>query len=90
MNQKKLLLLISTVLVSTFNYGQVVSTVNDLETALENATAGTTITIANGIWKDVFIEIDGKDGSLSEPITIQADQNSVLIFKKSNVEEALK
>lgn len=58
----------------------------ELNTAISSATAGTTITLANGTWKDVFISVSGKNGSSSAPITITAETaGSVLMTGNSRV-----
>jgi poly(beta-D-mannuronate) lyase len=67
-------------LTATFLNAQTVSTVAALETALSNATAGTTITIANGTYTDADLSIEA-NGTASEPIIIQAETAGQVIFE---------
>lgn len=58
-------------LITTVSYAQVVSNPSQLNDAINAAGPGTTITLADGIWNNVFIDVD-KDGTSSEPIVITA------------------
>ena len=59
---------------------QSVSTNAELNTAIANAVAGTTITLANGTWTNVQINIQ-KTGTLTNPITIQAQTPGSVFFE---------
>ncbi|QOW10420.1 T9SS type A sorting domain-containing protein [Kaistella flava (ex Peng et al. 2021)] len=62
------------VLMSTYSnaiFSQLVSTKAALATAITNATAGSTITLADGIWTDTYINIK-KTGTATNPINITA------------------
>ncbi|MBP1839642.1 chondroitinase-B domain-containing protein [Formosa algae] len=61
-------------------YGQVVSTTAALESAISNATAGTTITLADKTWSNVQLSIN-KIGTENEPITIQAETPGSVFFE---------
>ncbi len=64
---------------------QEVSNQTELDDAINAAQAGTTITLTDGVWKDVFIDID-KEGTDSEPITITAQNpGAVLLTGNSRV-----
>ncbi|WP_159021301.1 chondroitinase-B domain-containing protein [Formosa sp. L2A11] len=65
---------------TVFTYGQVVSTTAQLETAISNATAGTTITLANKIWTDVELSIN-KTGTEDKPIIIQGETSGSVFFE---------
>lgn len=59
--------------VFTFNLeAQIVNSNTALATAITNATAGTTITLANGTWTNVQISIN-KTGTAANPIIIKAE-----------------
>ncbi|MDW5288788.1 chondroitinase-B domain-containing protein [Formosa sp. PL04] len=80
-------LLTGVVLVSTMStYGQLVRTHSELEKAISNATAGTTITLANNTWKDVHLSIN-KTGTLEKPITIQAETLGSVFFEGNSYVE---
>jgi len=80
------LTLLLTFFYTSTNFSQIVNNETELNTAIQNATAGTTITLANGTWKDVFIELSGKNGSSTAPITIEAETaGSVLMTGNSRV-----
>lgn len=51
---------------------QTVSNNTDLQTAITNATAGSTIVLAAGTWTNTYININ-KTGTLTQPITIKAE-----------------
>ncbi|WP_299255322.1 chondroitinase-B domain-containing protein [uncultured Aquimarina sp.] len=61
-------------------YAQIVNNASELQTAITNATAGTTITLANGTWTDVFININ-KNGTQTNPITIKAQTPEEVFFE---------
>ena len=76
-----LIMLISSISV----YGQLVATNAELNTAISNATAGTTIILANQTWTDVQISIN-KTGTSENPITIQAETPGSVFFEgRSNI-----
>lgn len=81
----KLVITFALLFLSTLNYAQIVTNQAELKNAIDNAVPGTTIILANGIWKDVFINID-KNGTESEPITITAQNpGSVLMTGNARV-----
>ncbi|WP_298321033.1 chondroitinase-B domain-containing protein [uncultured Aquimarina sp.] len=63
-----------------YTYSQIVNNESELQTAITNASAGTTITLANGTWTDVFININ-KNGTQSNPITIKAQTPGSVFFE---------
>lgn len=64
---------------------QIVTTESELNNAISNATAGSEITLANGTWNNVFIEIN-KNGTASQPIIISAQNpGSVIMTGNSRV-----
>lgn len=63
-----------------YTYSQIVNNESQLQTAITNASAGTTITLANGTWTDVFININ-KNGTQSNPITIKAQTPGSVFFE---------
>ncbi|MET2986091.1 chondroitinase-B domain-containing protein [Aureibaculum conchae] len=66
-------------------YGQLVETSSQLNTAISNASAGTTIILANQTWTDVQININ-KTGTASNPITIKAETPGSVFFEgRSNI-----
>ncbi len=70
---------------STFGYGQLVTTPAELTTAINAATPGATIILADGTWDDVFIDID-KNGTSAAPITLTAQNpGAVLMTGNSRV-----
>ena len=78
---KSILFLCITMLVSMLSvYGQLVTTNSQLNTAISNATAGTTIILADQTWTDVQISIN-KTGTLGNPITIQAETPGSVFFE---------
>lgn len=88
MYNNKLLLTLTLFFISTLSYAQVVNNSTELNNAISTATSGTTITLANGIWNDVFIDID-KNGTSSAPITITAQNpGAVLMTGNSRVRMA--
>ena len=82
--KNKILSYLKLIVLFSFMFGQaqLVSTNSELNTAINNATAGTTITLANGTWTNVQMTIQ-KTGTLSNPITIQA-QTSGNVFLTGN------
>ena len=76
----KILPTLGLLLVSTLSFSQTVSSVRDLQSALDDATAGTTITIQNGTYTDADLEIDAK-GTQANPIIIQAETPGEVIFE---------
>lgn len=66
-------------------YSQQVSTNYELNVAISNASAGTTIILANQTWTDVQININ-KTGTESNPITIKAQTPGNVFFEgRSNI-----
>ena len=66
-------------------YSQQVSTNYELNAAISNASAGTTIILANQTWTDVQININ-KTGTESNPITIKAQTPGNVFFEgRSNI-----
>lgn len=85
MTINKLLSILVILLVSTIAYTQVVTNSSQLMDAIASATAGTTITLEDGNWNDVFIDIE-KNGTQSNPITITAQNpGAVLMTGNSRV-----
>lgn len=82
MPTNKLLTILTFLLMSTLGYAQVVNNTTELRNAINSATSGTTITLADGTWKDVFIDID-KIGTADAPITITA-QNAGAVLMTGN------
>ncbi|MDH7445117.1 polysaccharide lyase 6 family protein [Aquimarina sp. 2201CG14-23] len=81
--KKKPIRIFSLLLLTTlFNtvYAQIVTNNTELQTAITNATAGTTITLADGTWTDVLININ-KTGTLSNPVTIKAQNPGSVFFE---------
>ncbi len=71
--------------VSTLGYAQIVTNTAELNTAINTASPGTTIILADGTWNDVFIDID-KNGTAVAPITITAQNaGGVLMTGNSRV-----
>jgi len=66
-------------------YGQLVSTNSQLNTAISNASAGSTIILANQTWTDVQININ-KTGTTENPIIIKAQTPGDVFFEgRSNI-----
>jgi poly(beta-D-mannuronate) lyase len=66
-------------------YGQLVSTNSELNAAISNASAGTTITLADKTWANVQISIN-KTGTAGNPITIKAQTPGNVFFEgRSNI-----
>ena len=74
--------------ISTISYAQIVNNLSELNNAINNASPGTTIILANGTWNNTFIEIN-KNGTSSEPITITA-QNPEAVLMTGNSRVYLK
>lgn len=75
-------LLILLVFICTLSHAQVVTNTTELDNAIAAATAGTTITLADGTWNNTFININ-KNGTSTDPITITA-QNKGAVFMTGN------
>jgi len=60
--------------------GQVVSNNSQLQSAISNASAGTTITLANGTWTNIYLSIN-KNGNASNPIKIVAQTAGQVFFE---------
>lgn len=81
----RLLLALAFFFIGTFSYAQVVNNPTELSNAIAAATPGTTITLADGTWNNVFIDID-KNGTSSSPIIIKAQNpGAVLMTGNSRV-----
>ncbi len=61
-------------------YSQTVSTNTELQTAISNATAGSTIILADGIWTNTYINIK-KTGTAVNPVTIKAQTPGQVFFE---------
>jgi len=82
---KKLVSALAFLLTASFGYTQLVSTTQQLSSAIALAGPGTTITLADGTWNNTFIYIDD-NGSAASPITIEAQTpGSVLMTGNSRV-----
>ena len=64
-------------------YAQTVSSVSELKTALENATAGTVITIADGVYNNADLAIEAT-GRADAPVIIQAESQGNVIFEDNS------
>ncbi len=70
---------------STGSIAQLVNNPAQLNDAIEAAIPGTTITLADGIWNNVFIDVD-KDGTSLAPIVLTAQHpGAVLLTGNSRV-----
>lgn len=68
-------------LLSAFNvYAQYVTSNTELANAVNNATAGSTITLKNQIWTNVQLTIN-KKGNFTNPITIKAETPGSVFFE---------
>ena len=83
---KYLISLCFVIILSIFSvFSQQVSTNYELNAAISNASAGTTIILANQTWTDVQININ-KTGTESNPITIKAQTPGNVFFEgRSNI-----
>ena len=82
---KKILFTLVLLLISILTYAQVVTTTTQLNNAINAASPGTTIILADGTWNNVFIDFD-KNGNASAPITIRAQNpGAVLMTGNSRV-----
>ncbi|WP_378182924.1 chondroitinase-B domain-containing protein [Aquimarina sp. SS2-1] len=61
-------------------YSQIVNNASELQTAITNASAGSTITLANGTWTDIIININ-KNGTQTNPVTIKAETPGSVFFE---------
>jgi len=75
----KIFTVLSLLFLSTLSYAQVVNNASQLASAINAASPGTTITLANGTWNNVFIYIN-KNGTASNPITIKAQTNGQVLM----------
>ena len=82
MYTKKLLFALAFLVLNTLGYAQIVTNSTELNNAINAALPGTTIILADGTWKDVFINID-KNGTADAPITITA-QNAGAVLMTGN------
>ncbi len=57
-----------------------VTKIEEFNEAVKNATPGTTIKLANGIWKDVEFLFEGI-GTQNKPITLEAEENGKVIIE---------
>lgn len=82
---KRLLPICFMLFIYTVAVAQVVNNQDELDNAIASAAPGSTIVLADGIWNDVFIDID-KVGTAGAPITITAqNQGAVLMTGNSRV-----
>ncbi len=85
MSKKIFFSFILTSILSTAVTAQMVTNASELNSAINSATPGSTIILADGIWNNVFIDID-KNGSADNPITITSQNpGSVLMTGNSRV-----
>jgi poly(beta-D-mannuronate) lyase len=85
MSTNKLLSTLALFFMSTLGYAQVVNNATELNSAINSASPGTTIILADGTWNNVFVNID-KNGTSSQPITITAQNpGAVLMTGNSRV-----
>ena len=75
-------LLVVLIFTGTLSFSQVVTNATALTNAINAATPGTTITLADGVWNNTFIEIQ-KNGTAINPITITA-QTPGAVFMTGN------
>ena len=69
----------------SISYSQIVNNQTELNNAISSASPGTTITLADGTWNNVFININ-KNGTSVNPITITAQNpGAVLMTGNSRV-----
>ncbi|MBW1294236.1 chondroitinase-B domain-containing protein [Aquimarina litoralis] len=61
-------------------FAQTVSSNSELQNAITNASAGSTITLANGTWTNTVININ-KNGTATNPITIKAQTPGAVFFE---------
>lgn len=81
----KILSSLALLLLATLCNAQLVTTPAELSSAINAATPGTTIVLADGIWKDVFMDLD-KSGTEDNPITVTAQNpGAVLMTGNSRV-----
>lgn len=82
---QELLLTLAIIFSITQAHAQVVNDASQLQQAIEAAAPGTIITLADGTWNNVFIDID-KEGTSSSPIIIKAQNpGAVLMTGNSRV-----
>lgn len=67
-------------LIGVTSFSQTVSSVTELQSGLRSASAGTTITIANGTYTNADLEIEAT-GTAANPIIIQAETPGGVIFE---------
>ena len=85
MNSIKFIFTLALLFAGTLGYAQIVNNPTELNNAIAAATPGTTIILADGIWNDVFIDIDN-NGTATSPITITAlNPGSALMTGNSRV-----
>ena len=85
MNINKLLFAVIFSFASVTSFAQIVTNTTELNNAIAAATPGTIITLADGTWNDVFIDIN-KNGTVTGRITITAQNpGAVLMTGNSRV-----
>lgn len=85
MPTNKLLFSIAFLFVCVWGHTQVVNNATELNNAINAASPGTTIILADGTWNDVFIDLE-KNGTAANPITIMAQTpGAVLMTGNSRV-----
>ena len=82
MHNRKFLFVFLFFFVSNLGYAQMVTNSTELNNAINAAWPGTTIILTDGIWNDVFIDVD-KNGTATAPITITA-QNPEAVLMTGN------
>ena len=61
-------------------FAQLVTNPTQLQNAIADSSPGSTITLANGVWSDVFIDIN-KTATATNPITIKAQTTGEVFFE---------
>ncbi len=79
MFSNKISLTLALLFLFTFCNAQIVTNTTELNNAIASASPGTTITLANGTWSNVFIDID-KNGTSTAPIIITAQNPGQVIM----------
>ncbi len=80
MTKRSYFLMFVALLCAISTNAQTVHNQTELNTAISNATAGTTIVLANGTWTNLHININ-KTGTNSDPITIKAESTGGVLLE---------
>ena len=84
-SQKKYFTFLFAIFLTSVNAQTLVTTNTQLNTAISNATAGSEIILANGVWTNLQLSIN-KNGTAANPIKIKAQNtNQVFIQGNSNI-----